>query len=81
MPKRDAGQITGTNADLRRLSMQKSQEVLLSLGVKEDEIKGAWTACPHAFHDVPSHPPQDSQAQAQRNLGTMVIKGMVARVA
>lgn len=41
VPKRDAGQITGTNADLRRLSMQKSQEVLLSLGVKEDEIKGA----------------------------------------
>lgn len=39
--KRDAGQITGTNNDLRRLSMVKSREVLLSLGVTDDEIKGA----------------------------------------
>lgn len=41
VPKREVGQITGTNADLRRLSMAKSREILLSLGATEDEIKGA----------------------------------------
>lgn len=41
MPKREVGQITGTNADLRRLSMAKSREILLSLNATEDDIKGA----------------------------------------
>ena len=41
MPKREVGQITGTNSDLRRLSMAKSREILLSLGMTDDEIKGA----------------------------------------
>lgn len=41
MPKREVGQITGTNSDLRRLSMEKSREILLSLGITDGEIKGA----------------------------------------
>ncbi|CAL8462032.1 g1563 [Coccomyxa elongata] len=40
VPKREVGQITGTNSDLRRLSMEKSREILLSLGITDDEIKG-----------------------------------------
>lgn len=39
-PKRDAGQITGTNADLRRLSMVESRKILLKWGVKDEEIQG-----------------------------------------
>ncbi len=41
VPKREVGQITGTNSDLRRLSMEKSREILISLGITDDEIKGA----------------------------------------
>lgn len=46
VPKREVGQITGTNSDLRRLSMEKSREILLSLGITDEEIKGAFgTLC------------------------------------
>ena len=44
LPKREVGQITGTNADLRRLSMDKAREILLTLGqgqVTEEMIQGA----------------------------------------
>lgn len=34
------GNITGTNNDLRRLTMQESKAVLLKLGLSEEEIKG-----------------------------------------
>ncbi len=39
--KQGAGGITGTNADLRRLNMAASKQILLSLGVGEAEINGA----------------------------------------
>ena len=39
--KKDAGQITGTSADLRKLSMKESQRILKEYGVTESEIKGA----------------------------------------
>jgi hypothetical protein len=39
--KAGAGGITGTNADLRRLNMAASKQILLSLGVGEAEIDGA----------------------------------------
>ena len=38
--KKDAGQITGTNSDLRKLSMKESQRILRDYGVTESEIKG-----------------------------------------
>ncbi len=38
--KKDAGQITGTNSDLRKLSMKASQRILTDYGVTESEIKG-----------------------------------------
>ncbi len=41
LPKREVGQITGTDADLRRLSMPKARDMLLGLGVKDEEIQGA----------------------------------------
>lgn len=34
------GNITGTNKDLRRLSMVESKNLLLKLGLSEDDIKG-----------------------------------------
>lgn len=34
------GNITGTNKDLRRLSMVESKNLLLKLGLTEDDIKG-----------------------------------------
>ena len=40
MQKKDAGQITGTNADLRKLSMKESMRILRGYGVTESEIKG-----------------------------------------
>ena len=42
--KQGAGGITGTNADLRRLNMAASKQILLSLGVGEAEINGACLA-------------------------------------
>lgn len=44
--KQGAGGITGTNADLRRLNMAASKQILLSLGVGETEINGACLASP-----------------------------------
>lgn len=38
--KKDAGQITGTNSDLRKLSMKASQRILTEYGVTETEING-----------------------------------------
>ena len=38
--KKDTGQITGTNSDLRKLSMKASQRILTDYGVTESEIKG-----------------------------------------
>ena len=32
--------ITGTNKDLRRLTMTQSKTILLKLGLSEDDIKG-----------------------------------------
>ena len=40
LQKKDAGQITGTNADLRKLSMKESMRILKGYGVTESEIKG-----------------------------------------
>ena len=34
------GNITGTNKDLRRLSMVASKNLLLKLGLAEEDIKG-----------------------------------------
>lgn len=42
LQKKDAGQITGTNADLRKLSMKESMRILRGYGVTESEIKGQW---------------------------------------
>ena len=39
--KRDAGNITGTNADLRKLSMKESMRILKGYGATEEEVKGA----------------------------------------
>lgn len=39
--KKDAGNITGTNADLRKLSMKESARILKNYGATETEIKGA----------------------------------------
>lgn len=36
------GNITGTNKDLRRLSMVASKNLLLKLGLAEGDIKGNW---------------------------------------
>lgn len=41
--KKDAGQITGTSADLRKLSMKESHRILKNYGVTETEIKGTRT--------------------------------------
>lgn len=35
------GNITGTNKDLRRLSMVESKNLLLKLGLSEEDIKGS----------------------------------------
>lgn len=34
------GSITGTNKDLRRLTMNESKAILLKLGLSEEDIKG-----------------------------------------
>jgi hypothetical protein len=39
--KKDAGNITGTNADLRKLSMKESMRILKGYGATEEEVKGA----------------------------------------
>ena len=41
IPKHAAGSITGTTADLRRLSMPKARQILLDFGVSDAEIEGA----------------------------------------
>ena len=45
LQKKDAGQITGTNADLRKLSMKESMRILRGYGVTESEIKGYQLSC------------------------------------
>ena len=49
LQKKDAGQITGTNADLRKLSMKESMRILRGYGVTESEIKGYQLSCANLY--------------------------------
>jgi hypothetical protein len=49
------GKLTGTNKDLRRLSMIESKTLLLKLGLTEDEIKGTPPPPNTHIHTLPQN--------------------------